>query len=227
MTTAAGFDFIMQIQADMARIIIVEDNNVVRSSLEELVNSIPGCECSACCATGEEALKVVPRLKPDLVMMDIHLPNLSGIECTARLKQQMPALAVLILTVYEDEAKIFQALKAGASGYILKRSDPREIVQAIDEVLAGGAPMTSSIARKVVDSFREPAGGGTAESALSRRETEVLQALSKGLANKEIAEELCINVETVRWHLKQIYEKLHVHGRTEAALKYLGLQGRN
>lgn len=209
----------------MARIIIVEDNHVVRASLEELVNSLPGCECSACCSTGEEALKIVPRLKPDLVMMDIHLPNLSGIECTARLKDKLPSLAVLILTVYEDEAKIFEALKAGASGYILKRSDPREIVQAIDEVLAGGAPMTSSIARKVVDSFRQPRVAGASGAALSRRETEVLQALSKGLSNKEIAEHLCINVETVRWHLKQIYDKLHVHGRTEAALKFLGLQG--
>lgn len=217
----------MKIDTEMAQIIIVEDNNVVRSGLEELVNSIPGCECVACCATGEEALKVIPKLKPDLVMMDIHLPNLSGIECTARLKQLMPSLAVLILTVYEDEVKIFQALKVGASGYILKRSDPREIVQAVNEVLAGGAPMTSSIARKVVDSFREPLPEGSAENALSRREKEVLQALSKGLSNKEIAEDLNINVETVRWHLKQIYDKLHVHGRTEAALKYLGWQGRN
>lgn len=216
----------MQTETAMARIVLVEDNHVVRSSLEELVNSMPGWECCACCATGEEALKVVPKLKPHLVMMDIHLPNLSGIECTARLKEQMPSLAVLILTVYEDETKIFQALKAGASGYILKRGDPREIVQAIDEVLAGGAPMTSSIARKVVESFRGPRAPENPAAALSRRETEVLQALSRGLSNKEIAEHLCINVETVRWHLKQIYDKLHVHGRTEAALKFLGLQGR-
>lgn len=225
-TSRLGFSSMMQIETDMAQIIIVEDNNVVRSGLEELVNSIPGCECAACCATGEEALKMIPKLKPDLVMMDIHLPNLSGIECTARLKQIMPSLAVLILTVYQDEVKIFQALKAGASGYILKRSDPGEIVQAVNEVLAGGAPMTSSIARKVVESFREPLPEGSEETALSRREKEVLQALSKGLSNKEIADDLSINVETVRWHLKQIYDKLHVHGRTEAALKYLGWQGR-
>lgn len=213
----------MQHRKKPARIVVVEDNHVVRSSLEELVNSIPGCECTASCATGEEAMKAIPRLKPDLVMMDIHLPNLSGIECTARLKDQMPALAILILTVYEDETKIFQALQAGATGYILKRSNPREIVQAIEEVLAGGAPMTSSIARKVVESFQKPRTTHSPEDALSRRETEVLQALSKGLSNKEIAELLSINVETVRWHLKQIYDKLHVHGRTEAALKYLGL----
>ncbi len=206
---------------------IVEDNAVVRASLEELVNSIDACECLCCCASGEEALRLVPKLRPDLVMMDIHLPNLSGIECTAKLKAQMPGLAVLILTVYEDEAKIFQALKAGATGYILKRSHPREIVQAITEVLEGGAPMTSSIARKVVDSFRDPGEDPNPGGTLSRRETEVLQALSKGLSNKEIGEELSINVETVRWHLKQIYDKLHVHGRTEAALKFLGLQRKN
>lgn len=208
----------------MARIVIVEDNNVVRSSLEELVNSIPGCECVGCCANGEEGLKLIPRLKPDLVMMDIHLPNLSGIECTASLKETMPNLFVLILTVYEDETKIFQALKAGASGYILKRGDPREIIHAIEEVLAGGAPMTSSIGRKVVESFREASAPKDGKDALSRRETEILQSLSQGLSNKEIAEHLSINVETVRWHLKQIYEKLHVHGRTKVALKFLGMK---
>lgn len=211
----------------IAKIMIVEDNTVVRGSLEELVNSIPGCECTGCCASGEEALRLIPRLKPDLVLMDIHLPNLSGIECTARIKEQMPELAVLMITVYEDEARIFQALKAGASGYILKRSDPREIVEAIGEVLAGGAPMTSSIARKVVDSFRQPTDPSSPTSGLTRRETEILQTLSKGLTNKEIADELKINIETVRWHLKQIYDKLHVHGRTEAALKFLNLKSRS
>jgi DNA-binding NarL/FixJ family response regulator len=215
----------MQTESAMTRIVIVEDNTVVRSSLEELVNSIPKCECVGCCASGEEALRLVPRLAPDLVMMDIHLPNLSGIECTAKLKEQMPGLAVLILTVYEDEGKIFQALKAGAQGYILKRSDPREIVHAIEEVLAGGAPMTSSIARKVVESFRTPATAQDPGKDLSRRENEILNALARGLSNKEIAAELSINIETVRWHLKQIYDKLHVHGRTEAALKFLHMQG--
>ncbi len=216
----------MKTETAMARIIIVEDNNVVRSSLEELVNSIPGCECVGCCANGEEGLKLIPRLKPDLVMMDIHLPNLSGIECTAKLKDAMPGLSVLILTVYEDETKIFQALKAGASGYILKRSNPRDIITAIEEVLAGGAPMTSSIGRKVVESFREESAPKEGKDALSRRETEVLEVLSQGLSNKEIADHLNINVETVRWHLKQIYGKLHVHGRTKVALKFLGMRNK-
>ncbi|MCW1922016.1 response regulator transcription factor [Luteolibacter arcticus] len=209
----------------MNRIAIVEDNTTVRASLAELVESIPGCECVGSFATGEEGLRRIPKLMPDLVMMDIHLPNLSGIECTAKLKQQLPELRVLILTVYEDGDKIFDALKAGASGYILKRSKPQDIIEAIREILAGGAPMTPEIALKVVESFRKPAAAASTETtSLSRRETEVLQGLAKGLANKEIADQLSMGVETVRWHLKQIYEKLHVRCRTEAALKFLGMQ---
>lgn len=207
-----------------SRIVIVEDNNVVRGCLEELGNSIPGCECVATFSNGEEAVKTIPRLAPELVMMDIHLPNLSGIECAARLKESLPALPILMLTVYEDEEKIFQAFKAGASGYILKRSSPREVVRAVPDMLDGGAPMTSTIARKVVESFRDGGAERSEETSLSRRETEVLQSLSKGSANKEIADQLSITVETVRWHLKQIYQKLHVHGRTEAALKFMGMQ---
>lgn len=209
----------------MPEIAIVEDNHTIRAALVELVNSIPGCHCIADFDTGEEALKSIPRLKPDLVMMDIHLPNLSGIECTLQLKESLPELAVLILTVYEDEDKIFQALQAGASGYILKRSHPNDIVRALHEMLAGGAPMTPTIARKVVDSLSRAARTRRSpEESLSRRETEVLESLTKGSSNKEIAEELNITVDTIRWHLKQIYHKFHVHGRTEAAIKYLKLQ---
>lgn len=209
----------------MPKIAIVEDNHTIRAALVELVNSIPGCLCTGDFDTGEEALKFIPRLKPDLVMMDIHLPNLSGIECTLQLKESLPELAVLILTVYEDEDKIFQALQAGASGYILKRSHPDEIVRALHEMLAGGAPMTPTIARKVVDSLsRAPRTPRSPDESLSRRETEVLESLTKGSSNKEIADELNITVDTIRWHLKQIYHKFHVHGRTEAAIKYLKLQ---
>jgi DNA-binding NarL/FixJ family response regulator len=208
----------------MSRIAIVEDNAVVRASLVELVNSIPGCECAGDFDCGEDALRLIPRIQPDLVMMDIHLPNLSGIETTRVLKEMMPSLAVLILTVYEDEEKIFQALRAGASGYILKRSRPQDIVGAVREMLGGGAPMTPAVARKVVDSFSRSLGGGPDEESLSRRETEILRGLTRGLSNKEIAEELGVALETVRWHLKQIYDKFHVHSRTEAAVKYLQLQ---
>lgn len=205
-------------------VVIVEDNNIVRGCLEELVNSIANCECVATFPSAEEAIRLVPRLKPDLVMMDIHLPNLSGIECAAKLKESLPALAILMLTVYEDEEKIFEAFKAGASGYILKRSSPREVVGAIQDMLGGGIPMTSTIARKVVESFRQTTPQHADDPTLSRRETEVLQALTKGSSNKEIADTLNVTVETVRWHLKQIYEKLHVHGRTQAALKFMGMQ---
>jgi DNA-binding NarL/FixJ family response regulator len=208
-----------------SEIAIVEDNHTVRAALVELINSMPGCRCVADLATGEEALREIPRLKPDLVMMDIHLPNLSGIECTLRLKQDLPGLAVLILTVYEDEGKIFQALQAGASGYILKRSHPDEIVGAVRDMLAGGAPMTPEIARKVVDSFSRAAlKKRDTTDMLSRRETEILHCLTTGASNKEIAEQLNITTETVRWHLKQIYDKFHVQGRTEAAVKFLKLQ---
>jgi DNA-binding NarL/FixJ family response regulator len=209
----------------MNRIAIVEDKTTVRASLAELVESIPGCECVGAFASGEEGIRLIPKLTPDLVMMDIHLPNLSGIECTAKLKQLLPELRVLILTVYEDGDKIFDALKAGASGYMLKRSKPQDIIDAIREILAGGAPMTPEIALKVVESFRKAAAAPAETVSLSRRETEVLQGLAKGLANKEIADELSVGVETVRWHLKQIYEKLHVRCRTEAALKFLGMKG--
>ncbi len=211
----------------MTRIAIVEDNPTIRASLAELVDAIPDCECIGSFPTGEEAEIHIPRLKPELVMMDINLPRMDGIECTARLKTLLPELRVLILTVYEDGGKIFDALKAGASGYILKRSSPTEIVRAIEEMLDGGAPMTPVIALKVVESFREKASPPEKLDQLSNRETEVLQLLAKGLFNKEIAEELKISTETVRWHLRQIYEKLHVNCRTEAALKYIDAKRRS
>jgi len=209
-----------------SKLVIVEDNHVVRGCLEELANSVPGCECVGAFASAEEAIRMVPHLSPDLAMMDIHLPNLSGIECASRLKEVLPNLQILMLTVYEDEEKIFEAFKAGASGYILKRSSPREITRAIQDMLGGGIPMTTAIARKVVESFRNTCRRNPDDPELSRRETEVLKSLSKGFSNKEIADDLSITVETVRWHLKQIYEKLHVHGRTEAALKFMGMQGK-
>ncbi len=198
---------------------------MVRGCLEELVNSIPGFNCLATFSCAEDAIRMVPRLAPDLVMMDIQLPNLSGIECAARLKESLPALLILMLTVYEDEQRIFEAFKAGASGYILKRASAAEVVQAIKDMLGGGVPMTSTIARKVVESFRQVSSRQPDEPALSRRETEVLKGLSKGLSNKDIADSLNITLETVRWHLKQIYEKLHVHGRTQATLQFMSMQG--
>ncbi len=201
---------------------IVEDNHDFRATLECYVNEAPGFRCVCACSTSEEALQTIPRLAPEVVLMDIHLPNMSGVDCTRRLKELCPSVQILILTVYEDNERIFGALKAGAGGYLLKRADPAEILQAIQEVKTGGAPMSSQIARRVVQSFREgPNEASKALERLSQREEEILQHLSKGYCTKEIAEHLSVSVNTVRSHLQHIYDKLHVRSRTEAVLKFL------
>lgn len=207
----------------MTSVAVVEDNAGVRRSLELLLDESPGFRCVCSCGTGEEALRVIPKHAPDVVLMDVHLPNMSGIECTVRLKQLLPAVQVVMLTVYTDPEKIFKALRAGASGYLLKRSSPDKILEAITEVKAGGAPMTRDIARRVVEAFKETPANTPAQAAdLSRREQEVLDLLAKGAANKEIAATLSISLDTVRYHLKHIYEKLHVRSRTGAVARYVG-----
>ena len=207
---------------NMISVAIVEDNSGIRRSLELLLNESPGFRCACACGSAEEALRLLPRATPDVVLMDIHLPNLSGIECTARLKELLPRVQVIMITVYADVEKVFSALRAGASGYLLKRSAPEKILEAITEVSAGGAPMTSEIARKVVEAFKAPRPTARVEDELTRREQEILELLSQGFANKEIAQNLNISFDTVRWHLKQIYDKLHVRSRTEAVAKFLG-----
>lgn len=202
------------------KVAIVEDDRFLRETLARLVAGAPGMACVAECDTAEDALKRLPRDWPDVVIMDINLPGRSGIECTARLKSARPTLQILMLTVYEDTERIFKALKAGASGYLLKRSDPQAILDAIADVKNGGAPMTSHIARKVVQSFSAPSGDSIAE-ALSEREAEILDMASRGFAAKEIATGLGISVPTVNTHLQHIYQKLHVRSRTEAVIKYL------
>jgi len=204
----------------MTKVVIIEDNNTMREMLVELVNREADYRCVCACSTSAEAVKEAPKHQPDVALMDIHLPDESGIVCTARLTDVMPDLQVIILTVYNDTDLIFQALKAGACGYILKRSRPEEIIQAITEVRAGGAPMTSSIARMVVRSFRTPTKSENADG-LSPREAEILELLSEGLSNKEIAKRIHITAGTVRNHLDHIFRKLHVRCRTEAAVKYL------
>jgi DNA-binding NarL/FixJ family response regulator len=207
----------------MTTVAIVEDNAMLRQYLAELIDGTPGHRCVCACASAEEALVKIPAARPAVVLMDIHLPGESGIACTAQLRQKVPDLQVIMLTVYKDIKVIFQALKAGACGYVLKRSDEREILEAIAEVRAGGAPMTSEIARMVVRSFMEPprATGPADTKKLSERELQLLALLSEGFANKEIATRLDISNATVRTHLMHIYEKLHVRCRTEAAAKYL------
>jgi DNA-binding NarL/FixJ family response regulator len=204
----------------MTRIAIVEDNKLIRESLEDFIRTDPDYECVCACSTAEDALKLIPRHTPDIVLMDIHLPHISGIECTARLKQLLPGLRILMVTVYEDTESIFKALRAGACGYLLKCCTPEELVSAIREVRDGGAPMSREIARKVIASFHEPVAAVSNVEGLSPRELEILEQLATGHSNKEIAAFLSLTESTVRWHLSHVYNKLHVRSRTEAVLKF-------
>ena len=197
---------------------IVEDNSALGASLRKVIESSEGLECVGVWSSGEEALKKVEAFRPDVVLMDINLPGISGIEATARIKKHLPETQIVMVTVYGDHDKIFAALKAGASGYLLKRSSPTDVREAIQEVLTGGAPMSSSIARRIVEAFHAPSSDEGDD--LSPRENEVLKLVADGLVNKEIAMELGISVQTVRVHVKHIYEKLHIRSRVEAANWY-------
>lgn len=200
---------------------IVEDDAVLRRSLARLVGDTKGMNCLAACASGEEALQKLPPLNPQVVLMDLNLPQMPGTECIRRLKEASPATQVIVLTVYEDSEHIFRALKAGASGYLLKRAEPDEVLDAIRNARDGGAPMSSQVAHRVVHSFHEPVSKGLDTTALTEREKEILTFLSKGFANKELADKFQISVPTVRTHLRHIYEKLHVRSRSEAIVKFL------
>ncbi len=184
------------------------------------MDQAPGFRCASRYATAEAALAGIPDDNPDVVLMDINLPAMSGIECVRQLTAQRPDLLVLMLTVYEETEKIFQSLTAGASGYLLKRTSHAELLQAIQQVVEGGSPMSSHIARKVVRYFRERPSPKPMEQ-LSQREQEVLEWLAQGCLYKEIADRLGITIDTVRKHLNSVYHKLHVHSRTEAVVKYL------
>ncbi len=211
----------------MTKIAIVEDNKIIRESLAEFVQTDSECECVCVCSTAQEALRLIPKHKPEIVLMDIQLPDISGIECTAKLKQLMPTLQIIMVTVYEDTERIFKALRAGACGYLLKRCTPEELVAAIHEVKQGGAPMSREIARKVIFSFQEPQAMAAEVAELSPREREILELLAEGFPNKQIAEREGIADGTVRWHLRHVYHKLHVRSRTEAALKFRSSKGEN
>ena len=204
----------------MIRIAIVEDNETIRDSLVQFVQTGGVCQCVFACATAEEALKELPRREADVVLMDIQLPKLSGIECTGRLKALLPSVQIIMVTVYEDTERISAALGAGACGYLLKDCTPEELVAAVQEAHMGGVPMPRGIARKVIGTFKESAKAGSEIEQLRPSERQALALLAQGLSNKEIASRLGISVSTVRFHVENIYAKLRVHSRTEAALKF-------
>lgn len=204
------------------KVAIVEDDVRLRTNLARWIDSWPGLRCVSQHPNAQNALAEIPVTKPDVVLMDINLPDLSGVECTRRLKALMPEVQIVILTVYEDTDHIFSALAAGATGYLLKQIPPEQLIDAIRDVYNGGSPMTGHIARKVVASFRQTAPvPGEDIAALTNREREVLDLLARGYLYKEIADELGISMDTVRTHIRHIYEKLHVRTRTEAATKHL------
>lgn len=205
---------------------IVEDSRTIRESLRRIIDDTPGLQCAWAVGSAEEAITHAPRCRPEVILMDIHLPNMSGIECAARIKEISPETDVIMLTVYEDNDKIFRALQAGACGYLLKRTQPERLIQAIQDVRNGGAPMTSEIARRLVETFQQPRDAAQSNVELSRREREILELVSAGYGNKEIADQLSIGLETVRHHLKRVYDKFHVHSRSEAVVKFMGLRGR-
>jgi DNA-binding NarL/FixJ family response regulator len=201
---------------------IVEDDRETRESLVELVNGTAGLRCLNSYSTGEAALQGIPAERPEVALVDINLPGMSGIECVGKLREQLPELRALMLTTYEESDLIFNSLRAGAKGYLLKNLAPAELVQAIEQIHAGGAPMSLQIARKVVDYFQHAEKTSNEVEQLTRREQEILALLAKGCLYKEIGEELKISISTVRTHVQHIYEKLHVQSRMEAARKFFG-----
>jgi DNA-binding NarL/FixJ family response regulator len=200
---------------------IVEDNDQLRGTLARVIGRADGFQCLSQFANAEDALEALPQEPPNVVLMDINLPGMNGVECVRRLKRLAPGIQVVMLTVYEDTENIFNALAAGASGYLLKRTRTAELLEAIRDVHKGGSPMTTHIARKVVQSFQKAGASPRPTENLSQREQEVLDCLSQGFLYKEIAEKLGISYETVHTYIRRIYEKLQVRTRTEAVAKFL------
>jgi len=203
------------------RIAVVEDDKTVSDGLRMLLNGSPGYSCIAAFGSGEEALKEIPEILPDVVLMDINLPGINGIECILKLKEQDLPILYIMLTVFEDADPIFRSLSAGACGYLLKNTPPAKLLEAIRDVYQGGSPMSGEIARKVVQSFQRHTEKPDISTGLTKWEEEILGLLSQGYFYKEIANSLSISTETVRTHIRNIYEKLQVRTRTEAILKYL------
>ncbi|HEX2852492.1 MAG TPA: response regulator transcription factor [Opitutaceae bacterium] len=206
----------------LTRVAIVEDTADICEGLEHVIGNAPDFMVACTCRNVETAMRKIPLCAPDVVVMDIQLPDGDGISCIAKLKQMMPATQFMIFTVHDDTELIFKALQVGASGYLLKRTPPDMLLTALREVKNGGAPMTGEVARKVIESFRKkPAPSSATPEELTRREEEVMELLAEGYPAKEIAQRLQISADTVNAHLKHIYQKLHVHSRVEAVIKYL------
>lgn len=203
------------------RVAIVEDDRAVRENLAILIDSTPGFACVATCASAEEALQRLPAAAPDVVLMDINLPGRSGIECVVQLRRGSPQPQIIMLTVEEDTERVFDSLKAGATGYLVKSVSTDEILEAVAEVHRGGAPMSSRIARLVVTTFRQPTTDGMTGVRLSPREEEILRLLARGHRSKEMAEELGIGIGTVNTYVRNIYDKLHVRSRAEAVARFV------
>lgn len=211
----------MRPNSDTIKVAVVEDNRETREALRVLISGSSGFSCVASCGTGEEAVASIPEAKPDVVLMDIQLPGMSGIDCIRELAGRCASAQIMMLTAFEDYEKIFNSLAAGATGYILKKTPPSKLLEAIQELHMGGAPMSGQIARQVIQAFQsaQPQSHAEPSVALSPREQEVLKCLAQGLLYKEIADKLGISIGTVRVYIRKVYEKLHVHTRTEAVLK--------
>ena len=203
---------------------LVDDEKATREHWIKLLESFNNFKCVAACPTGEDALRVIPAAKPRVILMDIFMPGISGIACTAQLKVSLPQTQILIFTASDDPELIFPALEAGADGYLIKQSQPSEVHIALLGVLNGEVPMTSGIARRVAEFFRKRSNSPHQATHLSNREKEILVMLSKGYSNKEIAEELKLSIATIHSYLKNVYGKMHVHSRTQAVAKYLSIR---
>jgi DNA-binding NarL/FixJ family response regulator len=203
------------------KVAIVDDDEGIRATLATLIRRAPALRLAGDYPDAETALKEIPSRPPDVVLMDINLPGMKGVECVRQLKTTLPNVQFLMLTVYEDSDSLFNSLKAGASGYLLKRTASARLIEAIQDVHAGGSPMSPQLARRVVQFFSKPAGDNASVARLAPGEKEFLDQLSKGYAYKEIADRMNISIDTVRSYVRTVYEKLHVHSRTEAVVKYL------
>lgn len=204
----------------MIKVAIVEDDKTLRQGFETLIGLERDLKWVCSCDTVADALRKIPKMQPDVILMDIQLPDKTGIECTARMKELLPKVQIVVVTVYEDSTRIFQALQAGACGYLLKRSALDRIIAAIREAHTGGVPMTPEIARKVIGQFHAAPKLSAQVEGLTEREREVLELVMQGLDNNEIASRMGVSIAAVRFHLQHIYEKLHVHSRSEMILKF-------